>query len=143
MQTTHEISAEIVRHWDELSRDGVINREETIRQIIEQLPEHGRSFHNDTDLSDAEVIAKISDLTLEIKPDVDSDSAGTVICRVEAAVELAKQNASNARNLATAHRFIANLRKAVRRAGDVFGTTESNHEKSEYYERVLQENNPA
>lgn len=37
MPTTHEISAVIVSRWDELSRDGVINREETIRQIIQEM----------------------------------------------------------------------------------------------------------
>ena len=34
MPTTHEIAAEINRRWTELSRDGSLNREETIEQII-------------------------------------------------------------------------------------------------------------
>ncbi len=139
MPTTHEIAAEINRRWTELSRDGALNREETIEQIIrtsldssarciycnavfnltteegkEAITKHVmscdknpmvavyleakkfldaslRTEYNDTDKPDAEVLAEISDITLDFKPDVDSDSAGTITERVRAAVELVKK----------------------------------------------------
>ena len=191
MPTTHEIAAEINRRWTELSRDGALNREETIEQSIrisldssarciycnsgfnltteegkEAITNHImscdknpmvavylkakkfldanlRTEYNDTDKPDAEVLAEISDITLDIKPDIESDSAGTITERVKAAVEMAKRLKRSEENLDTAMRFIKNLRTAVTRAKGIFGTTEVEYEKPDYYERVLQENNPA
>jgi len=159
MPTTHEIAAEINRRWTELSRDGALNREETIEQIIRTsldssarciycnsafnltteegkgaivnhvmscdknpmvevyleakkfLDSNLRTEHNDTDKSDAEVIAEISDITLDIKPDIESDSAGTITERVKAAIAMAKQ-------LETAKRIMNAQELRLRELGD-------------------------